>query len=134
MTHPLKMTSEILYERLLRFAKDCQELVFSLPKNTWNHEYSSQLIRSSASPGANYIEAIEASSPKDFTYRLKICRKESKESVHWLILIKNANLNILIVQNRSEKLISEAREFIKIFASSVLTSERNQQIKKVNKW
>lgn len=124
------MTSEILYERLLRFAKDCQELVFSLPKNTWNYEYTSQLIRSSASPGANYIEAIEASSPKDFTYRLKICRKESKESVHWLILIKNANLNILIVQNKSEKLISEAREFIKIFASSVLTSERNQQIKK----
>lgn len=124
------MTSEILYERLFRFAKDCQELVVSLPKNTWNYEYSTQLIRSSASPGANYIEAIEASSPKDFTYRLKICRKESKESVHWLILIKNANLSILIVQNRSEKLISEAREFIKIFASSVLTSERNQQIKK----
>lgn len=124
------MTSEILYERLLRFAKDCQELVVSLPKNTWNYEYSSQLIRSSASPGANYIEAIEALSSKDFSHRLKICRKESKESIHWLMLIKNANLDILTIQNKSEKLANEARELIRIFASSILTSERNQQIKK----
>ena len=130
MAYSSKMTSEILYERLLSFAKDCQGLVVSLPKNTWNYEYSSQLIRSSSSPGANYIEAIEALSPKDFTHRLKICRKESKESIHWLMLIKYANKNFQEIQIKTEKLISEAREFIKIFASSILTSERNQKIKK----
>lgn len=125
-----KMTSEILYERLLKFAKDCQQLITSLPKNTWNFEYSGQLIRSSGSPGANYIEAIEAASPKDFAHRLKICRKESKESIHWLMLIKFANIDPSAIQVKSDELIKEAREFIKIFASSILTSERNQGIKK----
>jgi len=124
------ITSEIFYKRLLIFASNCQELVVNLPKNTWNYEYSSQLIRSSASPGANYIEAVEAVSPKDFAHRLKICRKESKESIHWLMLIKHENNKVLDIQLKAEKLINEAREFVKIFSSSISTSERNQQMKK----
>lgn len=122
-------TSELLYERLLTFAKRCQKLVSQLPKTIYNIEYSSQLIRSSASPGANYIEAIEASSPKDFTHRLKICRKESKESTHWLFLIQYANEKLPEIQAELEVLIKEAREFIKIFSSSIITSERNRGIK-----
>lgn len=60
------MTSDELYDRLLVFAKDCQMLVVKLPNNSYNVVYSSQLIRSSSSPGANYIEALEASSKKRF--------------------------------------------------------------------
>lgn len=130
MLVPSKMNSEILYARLLSFAKQGQKLVFKLPKNIYNFEYSSQFIRSSSSSGANYIEAIEAISPKDFVYRLKICRKESKESIHWLNLIKNANSNLDEIQKECEDLISEAMEFIRIFSSSILTSERNLQMKK----
>lgn len=130
MTQSSVTTSEIFYKRLLLLAVSCQELITILPKNVWNQEYSSQLIRSSASPGANYIEAIEAASPKDFVHRLKICRKESKESIHWLMLIKNANRNFLTIQAKIERLINEAREFVKIFSSSISTSERNQQIGK----
>ncbi len=118
------MTPELLYERLLSFAKDSQQLVRKLPKNIYNIEYSSQLIRSSASPGANYIEAIEASSRKDFIHRLKICRKESRESIHWLTLIQHAN-NTGEIINDSNKLIQEAREFVKIFTSSIMTSEKS---------
>jgi four helix bundle protein len=118
-------TSEIFYQRLLLFATGCQELVSILPKNIWNQENSNQLIRASASSGANYIEAIEATSHKDFTYRLKSCRKESKESVHWLVLIKSSNNSFSEIQTKTERLSSEAREFIKIFSSSILTSEKN---------
>lgn len=124
------MTPELFYERLLTFAKVCQKLVKNLPKTTYNHEYGSQLIRSSASPGANYIEAIEAASKKDFTYRLKICRKESKESAHWLNLIEFSNQDLREIHAETETLIKEAREFVRIFTSSILTSERNQQILK----
>lgn len=125
-----KMTPELLYERLLEFAKRCQKLVKRLPKTIYNTEYGSQLIRSSASPGSNYIEAIEASSRRDFTHRLKVCRKETKESIHWLMLIKNANEELAEIQKELEDLIKEARELIRIFTSSILTSEKNQEIRK----
>lgn len=124
------LTAELLYERLLSFGKRCQKLVDKLPKTVYNIQYGSQLIRSSASPGANYIEAIEASSPKDFAHRLKICRKECRESTHWLLLIQYANKDISEIQEELEVLIKEARELIKIFSSSILTSERNQKMKK----
>lgn len=124
------MTSEELYNRLLFFAKRSQKLIKALSKNNYNYEYGSQLIRSSASPGANYIEAIEASSRKDFTHRLKICRKEAKESIHWFVLISSANEEDLEIQREIKILITEAREFIRIFTSSILTSERNGKVNK----
>ncbi|MCL5970795.1 MAG: four helix bundle protein [Patescibacteria group bacterium] len=123
------MNSEILYERLLKFAQRSQKLVGKLPKTSYNLEYGDQLIRCSASPGSNYIEAIEASSRKDFTYRLKVCRKEVKESIHWLRLIKSANDNPIKMQRECNALILEAQEFIRIFTSSILTSEKNRGIK-----
>ncbi len=130
MPNTSKMTPEILYERLLEFAKRCQQFVNKLPKRIYNIEYSSQLIRSSSSPGANYIEAIEAISFKDFIHRLRICRKESRESTHWLTLVMNANPDSIGVQNEGNELIKEAMEFVRIFSSSITTSERNQAIKK----
>jgi len=125
-----QMTSEILYERLLLFAQRCQKLVYKLPKTIYNLEYGGQLIRSSASPGANYIEAIEASSRKDFSHRLKICRKESKESIHWLLLIESSNREDVKIREETVPLINEAREFIRIFTASILTSEKNRGIGK----
>jgi len=125
-----QMTPDILYQRLLLFAKSCQKLVYRLPKSIYNIEYGGQLIRCSASPGANYIEAIEAISRKDFTYRLKICRKECRESIHWLLLIESANGEDASIKRETEQLIKEAREFIRIFTSSILTSEKNRGIAK----
>ena len=69
-----------LEERTLRFAKDVIEFVNILPKTVANIEIMKQIIRSSGSVGANYIEANEALSKKDFAMRVKICRKEAKES------------------------------------------------------
>lgn len=117
-----KFDSEKYYERLYQFGKNCLILVRSLSKNIYLNEYSSQLVRSSASVGANYIEALEALSKKDFLHRLKICRKEARESMHWLRLIKETSDNSEI-----NKLLKEAEEIKKLLSSSILTLERNQK-------
>jgi four helix bundle protein len=79
------------------------------------------LIKSSCSIGANYREANEALSKKDFLMRIKISRKEAKESVYWLRLIYETNT----LQNafEAEKLIQEANELKKIFSSIVEKSK-----------
>lgn len=75
-----------LEERTFQFAKRCRDFAKKLPQNSANIEYCKQLIRSSGSQAANYIEANEALSKKDFGYRIKITRKEAKESYLWLRL------------------------------------------------
>ena len=100
-------------------------MTLSLSRTPYNQVYGKQLLRSSSSPGANYIEAIEASSRKEFILKLKICRRETKESVYWLNMIKDSNNGVGNIQNECESLIKNAQEFIRIFASSILTSEKN---------
>lgn len=80
-----------------------------------NIEDSKQCVRSTGSVGANYIEANEALSKKDFLMRNKICRKEAKESRYWLRLIDTEN-DDRIEKERSE-LIGEATELMNIFGS-----------------
>ena len=76
-----------LEERTMKFARRVRQFVKSLPRTISNREDIAQLIRSSGSIGANYIEANESLSKKDFLMRIKICRKEAKESKYWLLLI-----------------------------------------------
>ena len=76
-----------LDERTLLFAKAVRSFIKGLPKSVASIEDGKQLVRSSGSIGANYIEANEALSKKDFLMRLKIARKEAKESRYWLKLI-----------------------------------------------
>ena len=76
-----------LEDRTEKFAKDVIQFCRKLPKSTINFELISQVVRAAGSVGANYIEANEALSKKDFANRIKICRKEAKESRYWLKLI-----------------------------------------------
>lgn len=69
-----------LGERTLKFAKRVIAYVNELPKTISNIEIGKQLIRACGSVGANYLEAEEALSKKDFVMRIKISRKEAKES------------------------------------------------------
>ena len=102
-----------LEERTLRFAKRVRRYVRNLPKTSNNIEDGKQLIRSSGSIGANYIEANEAISKKDFRLRIKIARKEAKESRFWLKLTEPTQ-----AWNREkEDLIKESTELMKIFGS-----------------
>ena len=104
-----------LEERTFQFAKRCRDFVKKLPKTIANIEYGKQLVRSSGSQAANYIEANESLSKKDFAHRIKICRKEAKESRLWLRLSDTNNNKEL--KEEQQKLIQEAIELTKIFAS-----------------
>ena len=123
-----KFDANAFYERLYEFAKRCQGLTEELPKTRSNFEYLGQLYRSSGSMGSNYIEALEATSKKDFIYRLKICRKETRESVHWLRLLDETNHLEENTKCKVKNLINEGRELMKIFTSSILTSEGKKKL------
>ena len=111
MTNPKKYDLE---ERTLRFAKEVISFVNRLPKSLSNVEIIKQLVRSSGSVGANYIEANEALGKQDFKMRTKICRKEAKESVYWLKLVE---VNDEKKENARQQLIVEAAQLTKIFSS-----------------
>ena len=104
-----------LEERTFQFAKAVRLFVKTLPKTIANIEDSKQLVKASGSVGSNYREANESLSKKDFLMRMKISRKEAKESAYWLRLIHETNN--LKNANDAQKLIQEANELKKIFSS-----------------
>ena len=104
-----------LEERTFQFAKAVRLFVKTLPKTTANIEDGRQVVKASGSVGANYREANESLSKKDFLMRMKISRKEAKESVYWLRLIHETNN--LRNANEAQKLIQEANELKKILSS-----------------
>lgn len=105
-----------LEERTLNFAKNVRIFLRKLPKTVISIEDGKQLVRSSGSVGANYIEANESLSKKDFAMRIKICRKEAKESKFWLAL---ANTKSNDLEKERESLVKEASELTKIFGAIV---------------
>jgi len=109
-----------LEERTFAFAKHSRALVRGLAKTIGNVEDSRQLIRSSGSVGANYIEANESLSKKDFVLRINICRKEAKESRYWLRLIEATDETIAAER---DLLVQEAQELMNIFGAIVRKSE-----------
>lgn len=110
-----------LEERTFRFAQKVREFVKKLPKILANIEDSKQLVNASGSVGANYIEANEALSKKDFVMRIKICRKEAKESRYWLGLVDMKD-NSKLEQERKE-LMQESTELMNIFGAILRKSE-----------
>ena len=97
-----------LGERTFLFALRVAKLVNKLPRTISNLEYSRQVIKSSGSVGANYIEANENLGEKDAVYRFKVCRKEAKESAFWLRLLKSTNDESLF--DEFDELIQEAND------------------------
>ena len=120
-TNPNYSNSKIfdLEDRTKKFAIDCRDFVSQVPRTISNIEYLKQLIRSSGSQAANYIEANESLSKKDFIMRTKICRKEAKESKLWLELIITNRPN---QEKTRMALIKEALELVKIFSSIIAKS------------
>ncbi|MCF6214092.1 MAG: four helix bundle protein [Flavobacteriaceae bacterium] len=110
-----------LEERTFQFAKEVRLFIQTLKKTIANIEDGKQVARSSGSIAANYIEANESLSDKDFLFRVKISRKEAKETVLWLRLINETNdlKNKQIIEN----LIKEAIEIKKIL-SAILNNSK----------
>jgi four helix bundle protein len=104
-----------LEDRTLQYTKDVISLVSKTQKSLSNIEIAKQLIRSSGSVGANYIEANESLGKKDFVMHARIARKEAKESRYWLQLIEcNGYLQPL-----RDQLIQESTELLKIFSKII---------------
>ena len=106
-----------LEERTFRFAESIRAFVKPLPKTISNAEDVRQLVRASGSVAANWIEADEALSKKDFLMRVKICRKEAKESRLFLRLIDTSLAKATL--SARDKLANEARELTLIFSSII---------------
>ena len=110
-----------LEDRTQSFAKKIRDFIRKLPKDFLVIEDAKQLIRSSGSVAANYIEANDSLGKKDFLMRIKICRKESKESRLWLNLIDvSFDLGLQKVQ---AELVQETTELMNIFGAILRNSE-----------
>ena len=110
-----------LEDRTLKFGKRIIMLSKAIPKNSVNNVLLGQLIRSGTSIGANYREANETSTKKDFLFRMRICRKEAKETVYWLQMVSEANPSLA---KRMQLITDEAVELVKIVASIIVKSEK----------
>ena len=111
---------ERTYEFALRarlFLRDRQWLPFG-----WTDV--KQLLRPSGSVAANYVESQEAISDGDFVYRIRICRKETRESVLWLRLLNDTHALDSSGSEEHEALLKEADELVRIFTSIILKKEQ----------
>ncbi len=110
-----------LEERTLAFAAGVRAFVKFVPRTIANVEDGRQLIRASGSVGANYVEANEALSKKDFRMRIKLARKEAKETRYWLRLLDLGDRPEL--EQQREALVREATELLSIFSAIVRKTE-----------
>lgn len=102
-----------LEDRTLKFARRINAYVQGLPRTITNLENGKQLVRSGGSVGANYIEANESLGRKDFMMRIRISKKETKESRYWLMLTEPNDKDYV----EKEALIKESNELMKIFGA-----------------
>jgi len=100
-------------ERTAVFPETSRAFVKRLPRTIANVEDAKQFIRASGSIGANYIEANEAIGKKDFVMKIKICRREAKETCYWLRLL---DVDSKLEQER-QQLSAEAKELMNIFGA-----------------
>ncbi|TDW49938.1 four helix bundle protein [Flavobacterium sp. 270] len=110
-----------LEERTFLFAKECRNYIKILPKTISNIEDGKQLVRSSGSVGANYIEANEKLGDKDLIFRLKIARKEAKESKFWIRLLHELNPE---QKTQSESLLFKIEELRKILSAIITKTSK----------
>ena len=103
-----------LLERTGKFGEDIIEFAKSIPDNTINRPLITQLVKSGTSVGANYEEADGALSKRDFMHKIGICKKESKESRHWLRMIAKADST---KKDDAKILWQEAHELTLIFST-----------------
>jgi len=108
-----------LEDGTLRFARRVNNYANKLPRSISNLENGKQMVRSAGSVGANYIEANESLGKKDFIMRVKISRKEAKETRFWLDLSQPA------LDQSQEKLflVAESTELMKIFGAIIEKSK-----------
>jgi len=116
-----------LEERTAKFGEDIISFANKVPKNTITIPIIEQLVRAGTSVGANYCEADDAESSKDFQHKIGICKKESRESKHWLRMIAVAIKNDPKLTEEARRLWQEAKELNLIF-NSILNKIKKKKI------
>jgi len=124
-----KKTKFDLEERTGKFGAGVIEFTKSLPKCSVTNPVISQLIRSATSVGANYCEADDAESRADFKHKIAICKKEARESIHWLKMIVVADPNC---ESRAKILQQESKELNLMFNAIINKTEENSRLKKLS--
>ena len=111
-----------LEERLLKYSVRIINIVESLPNNRVGNHIANQLLRSGTSAYPNHGEAQAAESRRDFIHKLKISLKELRETQRWLTLIQH--IDVINKPERLNGMVEETEELIKIFVSSIKTTQR----------
>jgi len=111
-----------LEERTAQFGEAIIDFAQKIPKHIVNKPLITQLVKAGTSVGANYCEADDAFTKKDFLYKIGICKKESRESKYWLRMVLKAVNNL---ESEIKTLSNEARELNLIFASIINKSKDN---------
>lgn len=105
-----------LLERTTRFGKDIINFAKRIPRNSITNILIGQLVRAGTSVGANYCEADDSSTKKEFFYKIGLCRKESKESKYWLQMVIIA---VPSLKDEAKILLKEAQELNLIFSAII---------------
>lgn len=105
-----------LEERTAKFGEDIIEFAKKIPKNSITFSLITQLVKAGTSVGANYCEADDACSKKDFVNKIYLCKKESRETKHWLRMIAKA---VDVLKDETKNHLSEAQELNLIFAAII---------------
>lgn len=112
-----------LEERTAQFGEAVSQFAKTIPVSPVTRSLIDQIVRSSTSIGANYCEANDAESKKDFRHKIALCRKEAKETKHWLRMIATA---VAERADEARPLWQEAKElnliFSKIYRSAYKSS------------
>lgn len=109
-----------LEERTSKYGSEVITFIKTVKLNIITKPLVSQLVRSSTSIGANYMEANGASSKRDFKNKIHLCKKESKETMHWLTMLSTAQPSL---KDNSQVLWQEAKELSMIFSAIIKSSK-----------
>ncbi len=124
MTNQAQNPNDKIYdleERTAKFGEEIIDFTKLLEKKPVNYPLINQVVRSSTSMGANYMEADCADSKKDFKYKISLCKKEAKETCHWLRMMAKANPEYI---NQCRKLWKESHELTLIFSKIIISSNK----------
>src|SRR3989344_5260272 len=118
-----------LEERTAQFGESVIILCRAIRQDNVSSPIINQLIRSATSIGANYSEANNASSRKDFSNKIFICKKEAQETRHWLRMLKTATPTL---DDSYETIIGECQELTLIFQKITSSLRRNTGTMKID--
>ena len=119
----LSKTKYDLQERTARFGENIIKFAKKIPENSITRPIIVQIVKSGTSVGANYCEADNAASKRDFKHKIGICKKEAREAMHWL---KMTIVAVPTLSLEANILWAEAKELNLIFNAIVISANKDK--------